>query len=173
MKAINWWAHKARRMWGNLRLTVNSWPGIDGLSVDSSISCTPSIGQEITRGSASSISCRRIPILWALINSLSYKPTVVDWNSRDRKCIPHRLILSLKHKLSLTVETRTPIKKKGKSSRWRLIDQRWFQGDLHPAFMWAQEKDKWAHRIMNAGLMEIPREDCMPVWNSSVADSRA
>jgi len=47
MKAINWWAHKARRMWGNLRLTVNSWPGIDGLSVDSSISCTPSIGQEV------------------------------------------------------------------------------------------------------------------------------
>ena len=35
----------------------------------------------------------------------------------NRKCIPHRLILSLKHKLSLTVETRTPIKKKGKSSR--------------------------------------------------------
>jgi len=26
---------------------------------------------------------------------------------------------------------------------------------------------------MNAGLMEIPREDCMPVGNSSVADSRA
>ena len=108
MKAINWWAHKARRMWGNLRLTVNSWPGIDGLSVDSSISCTPSIGQEITLRSASSISCRRIPILWAGHKGLSYKPTVVDWNSRDRKCIPHRLILSLKHKLSLTVETRTP-----------------------------------------------------------------
>lgn len=76
MKAINWWAHKARRMWGNLRLTVNSWPGIDGLSVDSSISCTPSIGQEVNRGSASSISCRRIPILWAGHKGLSYKPTV-------------------------------------------------------------------------------------------------